>query len=232
VREIFTLWATKERGVTAIADLLNERRVPCPTATNPRLNATRRWAKSTINAMPRNPVYVGNQVWDRRDNATRREQGVSAPWRDEDERTVCEDAHEPIIGAELFAATQERLERKKRLYSRARGGSREHLLSGMVRCATGHPSLSAYGLIVKGHTYYRCTYRSSYGKVAAEAIAGHGSTCNVREDALLPAIERFFAERLFGPMRLDLTARAVGPTGAHQRHRRAADGRAAASADR
>jgi hypothetical protein len=57
---------------------------------------------------------------------------------------------------------------------------------------------------VKGHTYYRCTYRSSYGKVAAEAIAGHGSTCNVREDALLPAIEHFFAERLFGPMRLDL----------------------------
>ncbi len=204
VREIFTLWATKERGVTAIADLLNERRVPCPTATNPRLNATRRWAKSTINAMLRNPVYVGNQVWDRRDNATRREQSVSAPWRDENEWTVCQDAHEQIISAELFAAAQERLERKKKLYSRPRGGSREHLLSGMVRCATGHPSLSAYALIVKGHTYYRCTYRSSYGKVAAEAIAGHGSTCNVREDALLPAIERFFAERLFGPMRLDL----------------------------
>jgi site-specific DNA recombinase len=204
IREIFDLWATNERGVTAIADLLNERRVPCPTATNPRLNATRRWAKSTINAMLRNPVYVGNQVWDRRDNATRREQGVSAPWRREDEWTVCEDAHDPIISAELFAATQERMERKKRLYSRPRSGSREHLLSGMVRCATGHPSLSAYGLIVKGHTYYRCTYRSSYGKVAAEAIAGHGSTCNVREDALLLAIERFFAERLFGPMRLDL----------------------------
>jgi hypothetical protein len=43
--------------------------------------------------MLRNPVYVGNQVWDRRDNATRREQGVSAPWRDEDEWTVWEDAH-------------------------------------------------------------------------------------------------------------------------------------------
>jgi site-specific DNA recombinase len=204
VREIFMLWATKELGVTAIADLLNERGVPCPTATNPRLNATRRWAKSTINAMLRNPVYVGNQVWDRRDNATRREQGVSAPWRDEDEWTVCQDAHEPIISAELFAAAQERLERKKKLYSRPRGGSREHLLSGMVRCATGHPSLSAYGAIVKGHTYYRCTYRENYGKVAAEALAGHGSTCNVRQDALLPAIEGFFVDRLFGPMRLDL----------------------------
>ena len=44
----------------------------------------------------------------------------------------------------------------------------------------------------------------SGSRFAAEAIAGHGSTCNVREDTLLPAIERFFAERLFGPMRLDL----------------------------
>jgi site-specific DNA recombinase len=74
----------------------------------------------------------------------------------------------------------------------------------MVRCATGHPSLSAYGAVVKGHTYCRCTYGQNYGKVAADAIAGHGATCNVGEDTLLPVIERFFADRLFGPMRLDL----------------------------
>jgi hypothetical protein len=42
VLEIFGLWTVKELGVTAIADLLNERRASCPTATNPRLNATRR----------------------------------------------------------------------------------------------------------------------------------------------------------------------------------------------
>ena len=167
--------------------------------------------------MLRNPVYVGKQVWDRRDNATRREQGGSAPWRSEDEWTVCEDAHEPIVSPDLFAAAQARIERKRRAYSRPRTGNREHLLSGMVRCATGHPSLSgmvrcatghpslsAYGAVVKGHTYYRCTYGQNYGKVTADAIAGHGKTCNVREDALLPVIERFFADRLFGPMRLDL----------------------------
>jgi site-specific DNA recombinase len=204
VREIFELWVVKERGVTAIADALNERRVPCPMATNPRLNATRRWAGATINAMLRNPVYLGKQVWDRRDNATRREQGGAAPWRSEDEWTVCEDAHEPIVSEELFAAAQARVERKRRAYSRPRAGNREHLLSGMVRCATGHPSLSAYPAVVKGHTYYRCTYGQNYGKVAADTIASHGMTCNVREDAMLPLIERFFAERLFGPMRLDL----------------------------
>jgi hypothetical protein len=52
----------------------------------------------------------------------------------------------------------------------------------MVRCATGHPSLSACGAVVKGHTYYRCTYGQNYGKVAADAISGHGATCNMRED--------------------------------------------------
>lgn len=204
VREIFMLWTTKELGVTAIANLLNERGVSCPTATNPRLNATRRWAKATINAMLANPVYVGKQVWDRRDNATRRELGVSAPWRNEDEWTVCENAHEPIISDELFDAAQQRIQRKRKSSSRPRGGGRVHLLSGMVRCATGHPSLSAYGAIAKGHTYYRCSYGRDYGKIAADAINGHGVTCNVREDALLPTIECFFADRLFGPMRLGL----------------------------
>ena len=74
----------------------------------------------------------------------------------------------------------------------------------MVRCATGHPSLSAFGITVKGHVYYRCRYSGNYGQVAAKAIPGHGVTCNIREDTLLPYIERFFAERLFGAMRLDL----------------------------
>jgi hypothetical protein len=48
----------------------------------------------------------------------------------------------------------------------------------------------------QGPYLYRCTYRESYGKVAAQAITGHGATCNVREEALLPAVKRSFAERL------------------------------------
>jgi site-specific DNA recombinase len=59
-------------------------------------------------------------------------------------------------------------------------------------------------ITVKGHAYYRCRYSGSYGQAAAQAIPGHGATCNVREDTVLPYIERFFAERVFGPMRLDL----------------------------
>lgn len=43
-----------------------------------------------------------------------------------------------------------------------------------------------------------------HSHVAHPVYVGHGTTCNVREDTLLPVIERFFADRLFGPMRLDL----------------------------
>lgn len=53
-------------------------------------------------------------------------------------------APRPPQAAAPIAATQEHLERKKKLYSQPRGGNRERLLSGMMRSATGHPSLSAY----------------------------------------------------------------------------------------
>ena len=136
-----------------------------------------------------------------------------ALWRDVDEWTVCQDAHEQIISAELFAAAQARLERKKKLYSRPRGGSREHLLSGMVRCATGHPSLSAYALIVKGHTYYRCTYRSSYGKVAAEAISRPRLNLQRPRGRTATRDRAFLRRAAVRPDEARPTARAVGPTG-------------------
>jgi DNA invertase Pin-like site-specific DNA recombinase len=61
VQEIFALWE-QGYGVTAIADRLNERGVPCPSATNPRLNVRGDWAKSTVNSSLRNPAYVGKAV--------------------------------------------------------------------------------------------------------------------------------------------------------------------------
>jgi site-specific DNA recombinase len=205
VAEIFALWM-KGLGVTAIADLLNEREVPSPTATNPRLNSRSDWAKSTLHSLLRNPTYTGKAVWDRLDNATRRELGGTAPRRAEDEWIVCEAAHESLVSDELFASAQDRLRTKSKATGHPRRGQPVHLLSGMVRCASGHASLSAYGNVAKGHTYYRCSYGVDYGRVAAAKIEGHGVSCNCREDLLLPFVERFFSERVFGPMRLDLLA--------------------------
>jgi site-specific DNA recombinase len=84
----------------------------------------------------------------------------------------------------------------------------------MVRCVSGHQPLAMYGRTRKRHTYMTCDYGRAYGRTAAEAIEGHGQWLSVREDAILPLVERFFCERIFGPMRVDKLARQLR---AHQR---------------
>jgi site-specific DNA recombinase len=53
----------------------------------------------------------------------------------------------------------------------------------------------------KGITYYACCYRIAYGDTAAHAV-GHGKWQYIREDALLPHIDAFFHEHIFGPHRV------------------------------
>ena len=65
-------------------------------------------------------------------------------------------------------------------------------------------------------------YARSYGDEAAAQIPAHGKWLYLREDALLPLVERFFAERIFGPMRLDKLARQLRAHG-RQAKRKAKD---------
>ncbi len=58
------------------------------------------------------------------------------------------------------------------------------------------------GKTCKAHRYYACTYVRNYGDVAAREAHSGPQSIFLREDALLPLVERFFAERIFGPMRL------------------------------
>ncbi len=52
------------------------------------------------------------------------------------------------------------------------------------------------------HVYHVCGYGASYGDTAATDIHGGQKWVSLREDALLPLVEQFFAERVWGPMRL------------------------------
>jgi DNA invertase Pin-like site-specific DNA recombinase len=231
VREIFMLWTTKELGVTAIADLLNEHRVPCPTATNPRLNATRRWAKATINAMLVNPVYAGRQVWDRRDNATRREQGISAPWRSEDEWTVCENAHEPdrqrgIVRRRASAcrAQTEGIQPATNRQPRApaeRHGPLRHRTPVPERLPSSRQRPHVLPLHVRP-ALRQGRYRR-HRQPRDDLQRPRGRAAPNDRTLLRRAAVRVDAARS--------TARAAGPTGADKRNRSSADGRASASAD-
>jgi hypothetical protein len=178
------------------------------------LRAKRDWAKSTIRAILKNPTYTGRLVWNRLDFATQREAGGTARLRAQEEWVVSEVEHLPLVSDELFAAAQARFRQRSRATGARGNGQAAYLLTGMVRCAAGHQPLAMYGRKRKDHTYMTCDYGRTYGKVAADQIDGHGQWLSVREDALVPLVEAFFAERIFGPMRLEKLARQLQ---AHQR---------------
>jgi hypothetical protein len=59
----------------------------------------------------------------------------------------------------------------------------------------------------KGHVYHACGYSNSYGDTAATEIHAGAKWISLREDILITLVEEFFAERAFGPMRLEKLAR-------------------------
>ncbi len=208
VAEIFHLWAVKGWGCKAIADHLNRPHgPPSPSHVDPKRNVRGDWAKSTIRSMLRNPTYTGRLVWNRHDFATKREAGGTARVRAQEEWIVSEVEHLPLVSDELFAEAQERFRQRSRPKGLPRAGGQPYLFSGMVKCASGHQPLAMHGKHRKDHTYMCCDYGRAYGHEAAEQIDGHGLWLYLREDHLLPLVEQFFAQRIFGPMRLEKLAR-------------------------
>jgi site-specific DNA recombinase len=72
----------------------------------------------------------------------------------------------------------------------------------------------------KGHHYYACSYGANYGDRAATEVHAGQKWIYLREDALLPLVERFFAQRIFGPLRLEKLAQQLK---AHDRDERRAN---------
>jgi site-specific DNA recombinase len=233
---IFERWAVAEWGLVRIADDLNARKVPSPAHVDSARNTHGHWSYSTIRSILKNPVYLGRMTWDKLDFATARESrneddddGPIVKRRDESEWVRSEVEHPALVSDELWSLAQERFRKPKSSglprRKRAVPGNKNspmltrtpHLLSGMVKCCTGHPERATYGAVMKGKTYYRCDYSRGYGKAAAEQIEGHGVLCSTREDVLLPLIFDFFDRRVFGPTRIDLLNEQLASQGQHQK---------------
>jgi hypothetical protein len=60
-----------------------------------------------------------------------------------------------------------------------------------------------HGKARKGHHYYACSYATTYGDQAALDTHAGQKWIYLREDNLLKLVERFLAQRIFGPMRLE-----------------------------
>jgi hypothetical protein len=147
----------------------------------------------------------GRLVWNRLDFASARQNGGGVRLRAKEDWVVSEQAHAPLVSDETFERSQARFTERPR--RQASNGSRTYLFAGMVRCQTGHQPLSMQGKARKDHHYYACSYGATYGDTAAADAHAGQKWIYLREDALLPVVERFFAERIFGPMRLDKLAR-------------------------
>jgi site-specific DNA recombinase len=192
-------------GFKEVANHLNRTNGPPPPKhVDSKRNTAGKWSKTTIRAILENPVYTGRLCWNRLDFRQVKIGDGPLLRRPEEEWIEAEQRHAAIISDELFQAVQEQLtSRPQSEGSRRRScQKRTYALRGIVHCATGHNPLRMHGKERKGITYYACCYRIAYGDKAAEAL-GHGKWQYVREDILLPTIDRFFAENIFGASRID-----------------------------
>jgi site-specific DNA recombinase len=191
-------------GFKEIANYLNRPGgPPSPKHVDSRRNTAGKWSKTTIRAILENPTYTGRLYWNRLDFRQTRIGDGPLIRRPEEEWVEAEPRHEAIVPENWFQQAQEQLIRRPKIEgSRRRSPQRRtYALRGIVHCATGHNPLRMHGKERKGITYYACCYRIAYGDKAAEAL-GHGKWQYLREDALLPAIDRFFADNIFGAQRI------------------------------
>lgn len=137
VRWAFERYASGEQTLQGLARALAERR------------PDRRWSKTVVQHLLRNPAYMGDVVGGRRP-ADRNERLTLGHVRPAAEWYAKRDAHEAIVPRELYAAVQARLAGNRRL---GRGVKADYLLTGVLRCSRcgvhyhggGHSALQRRG---------------------------------------------------------------------------------------
>ena len=194
VAEIFHLHA-QGWGLKKIAEHLNRPDGPPPPRhVDSSRNRGAHWATSTLRSILR----------------SRRQNGGGPKVRAQEDWVVTPDAHEPLVSAEAFQRSQERFGTRHSRQSTGAANSRSYLFAGMVYCCSGHQALSMQGKCRKRSPTYNCGYGAAYSENAAEEVHGGAKWVSLREDALLPLVEDFFAERVFGPMRIEKLAHQLG----------------------
>lgn len=119
VRFVFEAYASGKVTLNGLARLMAERW------------PGKQWSLATLNAMLKNPAYVGDVVWCRRphDKGEQKKNRV----RPREEWVVVVDAHPSIVSRDLFAQVAARLTLNKKETRATAGG---YPLSGLISCAT------------------------------------------------------------------------------------------------
>ena len=122
IRRIFDLSVNHGLGCKRLANLLNKEGVPGPRS--------RHWNASSVDAILKNRVYIGDLVWLKSKKVGRDGREKTAP----EDWIVTEDAHEALIDRELFDARQQ-LAKSRRFHARkSKGQPVTYLLSRLIHC--------------------------------------------------------------------------------------------------
>ena len=167
VRQIFR-WYAEGVGQGSIAQRLNERKVPNPTAYKVAQGLRYRrpgqawdglWSAGSIGRLLKNPVYAGTMVQGRQEVISYKVHETRAV--PEGEWFVVENTHPPLVSPEVFQQVQTRLRQPVR---RPPGEGEPHLFAGLLRCAACGQAMSRK--TAKGFVYYTCSTHRRKSKTA------------------------------------------------------------------
>ncbi|MEC0167424.1 recombinase family protein [Paenibacillus graminis] len=128
VKMIFDMYAYQNMGMGTIAKKLNLLNIPTARGSL--------WMYATIRGILKNPVYIGDIVWDRRPEKKSRKDGIiniTRPEVPEDKWTRVPGKHEAIISLETWSLVQRIL--SGRYHPPARSEIITSSLAGLVRCS-------------------------------------------------------------------------------------------------
>lgn len=192
VRRIFEEYATGEKGLRLIANGLNADGIPSPSG--------KLWAHTVVQDVLKDPAYIGRNAYGRRrvgefftvikSKVEAAETTKRTKFVQQNEWTIKDGCHDPIISVDLFHRVQAVMTRR----SGPRGPSRgDFPLTGLLRCGHCGYTMSGRNVVNKQHsrvrTYrrYECQgyqqngpARCQYSAIDADALA------NALIDKLLP----------------------------------------------
>lgn len=199
VRRIYKLYQSG-CGAQKIANILNEEKVPNPSAYKrlhgsnykPSKTSTRGdlWSYTTITAMLRNQMYAGDMVQHKLKKVSYKSKVLKRT--DKSEWIIVENTHEPIIAKDIWNKVQEQLDLKCRPYK----SGNVHIFAGKIFCAECGKALATNH--AKGVKYYFCPTHYT----AKEMCPGLNVQIRKVEDIVLKEINAL-SDKLFNETEID-----------------------------
>lgn len=197
VKRIFKMYNSDGLGTQAIANILNDEKIP----TSRKHNAT--WHDSTIRTILKNPHYIGDLV----QNRSEMDRGIRSHIREkgyaerkllmQEEWVIIKNTHEPLIQPEVFEAVQVKL--KERGIRSFKGRGKKSLFARIAFCST-----CGKGMVYKkDRNGYVCSTYQKHGKKAClpHAIKHNNLKENILNDLISFTSVQVDQDKVFSTLR-------------------------------